>query len=157
VLLHIDCAFLLPVDMDGNPTHSSEDSKPCPLTFNAKFGKRSARAIVSSLNRLSFRRGLEAESGAGLPFPLTAAVVSTLAFSVCPACLQAAILHTHTELVPWKPPKRAWTALNSSISARAGTGFAAMPDGMLYVIGGGVGGTNSVICLLCATCCYAVI
>jgi hypothetical protein len=62
--------------------------------------------------------------------------------------------HAHTERVPWKPPKLAWTALNSSISARAGTGFAAMPDGMLYVIGGGVGGTNSVICLLCATCCY---
>jgi hypothetical protein len=40
----------------------------------------------------------------------------------------------------WTPPKLAWTALNSNISARAATGFAAMPDGMLYVVGGGVGG-----------------
>jgi hypothetical protein len=51
---------------------------------------------------------------------------------------------TLTAPVPWTPPKLAWTALNSSISARAATGFAAMPDGMLYVIGGGVGGKRSI-------------
>jgi hypothetical protein len=40
----------------------------------------------------------------------------------------------------WTPPKLAWTTLNSNISARSNTGFAAMPDGMLFVVGGGVDG-----------------
>jgi hypothetical protein len=44
----------------------------------------------------------------------------------------------------WTPPKLAWTALNLNISARSATGFAAMPDGMLYVIGGGVDGKRSI-------------